>query len=525
MLMVDALLSAIQCDAVKLDELNLSFCSLPASALPYLCPVVAASSNTLQKLDLQGNEWNLSSSKELRDWEEFLVSFKKCVNMRRVDFSQNYLGDKGVETLVRVYTREIQDPSPSEDGAEEVSDEVLSRSISAISVTSEVSDEGQEDEILDMDPTSELGSSPASSLAASALIKSNRRTLGDSLVTPTRGLRSIAYIYIRDVGMTDLSALQLSFLLPYHQLPHVLLRRLFAGVPDPTIGREDELYAPDSLCRGVMYDIDNPELSTLGRKILESVEKVRRAGGLQPQFSPILTSMTMSMTSGSAPPSPDSYRPRRNSDSSPRTYFPETPSPSRKESISSIRTIFSHGRAGSVICTSPRADISSPLSEVYKARPKIQGEILKVTGNVHVCQLWSAAIKLLSVARILTLPQAVKSQSTTPPGRRGKRRPTKVILPPSPISPCPSPKFKKSHCVGGLAIKLWTKILWPLIDTEGVLSERQAICVVEWAADKGSLAREHEWAGKLQHVQMWKLLDVSPFGREELTEGLGIVKL
>jgi hypothetical protein len=79
--------------------------------------------------------------------------------------------------------------------------------------------------------------------------------------------------------------------------------------------------------------------------------------------------------------------------------------------------------------------------------------------------------------------------------------------------------------VGGLDITLWTKILWPLIDTEGVLSERQAICVVEWAADKGSLAREHEWAGKLQHVQMWKLLDVSPFGREELTEGLGIVKL
>ena len=265
MLMVDALLSAIQCDAVKLDELNLSICSLPASALQYLCPVVSASSNTLQKLDLQGNEWNLSSSKELRDWEEFLVSFKKCVNMRRVDFSQNYLGDKGVETLVRVYTREIQDPSPSEDGAEEVSDEVLSRSISAISVTSEVSDEGQDDEILDMDPTAELVSSPASSLAASALIKSNRRTLDDSLVTPTRGLRSIAYIYIRDVGMTDLSALHLSFLLPYHQLPHVLLRRLFVGIPDPTIGREDELYAPDSLCRGVMYDIDNPELSTLGR--------------------------------------------------------------------------------------------------------------------------------------------------------------------------------------------------------------------------------------------------------------------
>src|SRR5579859_3653726 len=83
---VDALLSAIHCEAVKLDELNLSSCSLPASALRYLSPVVAASSSTLQRLELQGNEWNLSTSEALRDWEEFLLSFKKCAKMRRVDF-------------------------------------------------------------------------------------------------------------------------------------------------------------------------------------------------------------------------------------------------------------------------------------------------------------------------------------------------------------------------------------------------------------------------------------------------------
>lgn len=512
LIVVDALLSAIRCDAVKLDELNLSSCSLPASALRYLSPVVAASSSTLQRLELQGNEWNLSTSEALRDWEEFLLSFKKCAKMRRVDFSQNYLGDKGVETLVRVYTREVEDPTHREDGVDDLSDEALSRSISAISVQSDVDGDDEEDQALDMDQSGEPGSSPTSSLAASALIKSNRRPSDETLKPPTEGLRSIAYIYLRDVGMTDLSALHLSFLLPYHQPPHVLLRRLDAGIPDPTLGREDELYAPDSLCRGVIYDIDNPELGTLGRKILESVERVRRAGGLQPQSSPTLpATTTMAMVTGSAPPSPDSYRPRRNSDSS-RTNFPDTPSPSRKESVSSIRTTLSHGRSGSLACTSPKADITSPLAEVHKARPKIQGEILKVAGNVHVCQLWSAAIKLLSLARVVTLPQAVKTPSPTPPGRRGKRRPTKVLLPPSPISPGAfSSKVKKSHSVGGLDPTLWAKILWPLIDTEGVLSERQAVSVVEWAADKGSLAKEHEWAGKLRHVQMWKLLDVFPF--------------
>src|SRR5437016_2597829 len=82
------------------------------------------------------------------------------------------------------------------------------------------------------------------------------------------------------------------------------------------------------------------------------------------------------------------------------------------------RTILSHGRPGSVACSSPKADISSPLAEVYKARPKLQGEILKVAGNVHVCQLWSAAIRLLSLARIVTLPQSAKTPNSSLPGRR-----------------------------------------------------------------------------------------------------------
>jgi hypothetical protein len=54
------------------------------------------------------------------------------------------------------------------------------------------------------------------------------------------------------------------------------------------------------------------------------------------------------------------------------------------------------------------------------------------------------------------------------------------------------------------------KILLPIADPEGVLSDRQARGVVDWAADRSSLASEREWAGKLPHVQMWRLVDVSP---------------
>ena len=349
----------------------------------------------------------------------------------------------------------------------------------------------------------EYGSSPTSSLAASAVIKSNRIRSDDTVGIPTCGLRSIAYIRLHNVGMTNISALHLTYLLPYHHLPHVLLRRLDAQIPDSSIGREDELYNPESLCRGVMYDIDNPELTPLGKKILESVEKVRRAGGLQPQVTPP-TPISPTVYSGSVPPSPDSPR------TTTRGYFPETPSPSRKESISSIRTMASHGRSGSVLSLSG-IDIMPHWTEILKVRPKIQGEILKISGTVHVSQLWSAGIKLLALARMFTLPQ---KQPPSPKARvrNVKSRYTvKVALPPSPVS-LGSPKLPepeaKSDCMGGFPKNVWMRILLPMADPGQVLSERQAKSIIDWAADRSTLAREGEWAGKLPHVQMWKLLDV-----------------
>jgi hypothetical protein len=525
----DALLSAIQCYAVKLDDLNLSSCSLPASALPYISQIVSASSDTLQSLELQGNNMDLSTSEALRDWEEFLMSFKNCVKMRNVNFSENRLGDKGIETLMRVYARECQDPTLEEDATEDFFDEQLSRSFSGISVNKS-DDDIDEDSAL-MHASGELGSSPGSSLAASAVIQSNRRPSHDHVAVPTSGLRSIAYIRFHNVGMTDLSALHLTFLLPYHQLPHALLRRLDSQVPDPTLGREDDLYDPESLCRGVMYDIDNADLSPLAKRILESAEKVRRAGGMQPQPQSFVSSSTM--LPSSVPPSPDSFRARRNSDSS-WGYFPETPSPSRKESVSSIRTSIppSQGRSGGIaFMTPPKLDVRPYWTEVLKARPKIQGEILKNSRNVHVSQLWSAGIKLLSLARTFTLPQPQRPRVGSNVRQRYNRRRSsaKLVLPPSPLSPGATkprlPRFVSSTCVGGLDKKVWMQILIPLADPDRVLSERQAMAVVDWAADRGSLAREGEWAGKLQHVQMWRLLDVRHISPPELILGFGMFGL
>jgi hypothetical protein len=153
-------------------------------------------------------------------------------------------------------------------------------------------------------------------------------------------------------------------------------------------------------------------------------------------------------------------------------------------------------------------DIPSQWTDVLKTRPKIQGEILKSAATVHVSQLWSAGIKLLSLARMFTLPQPITPLTTQKSRTRAaRRRSARFILPPSPISP--GTPTMDTPCLGGLSRDTWMKILLPIADPEGVLSDRQAHGVIDWAADRSSLASEREWAGKLPHVQMWRLVDVS----------------
>lgn len=428
--------------------------------------------------------------------------------MRKLDFSDNRLGDKGVETILRAYTREMADFENEDDELKEMFGEPMLRCSSKKSIQS--SDEDEEEESA-TGVSFDYGTSPTTSLAESAPIRSTHRP-SDTIAIPTRGLRSIAYIHLNNIGMTDLSALHLTYLLPYHQLPHILLGRVDTQSPDPTTVREDVLYNPENFCRGVMYDIDNPEFTPLGKKILESVEKVRRAGGIPPPLPQPIS--PLNVHPGSVPPSPDSFRESFRVGDSPKGYFPDTPSPLRKDSVSIVRTV--SGRSGSVVSAmSSKLDIQGHMIDIVKARTKIQGEILKSSGTLHISQLWTATIKLLCLARTFTIPPPQKPlpQSVSVRTRGPKPKcPVRVSLPPSPVSPVSPwhfPKMERSELTGGLAKDLWMKILLFAADPSQVLLERQAMNIIHWAADRTTLSKEAEWAGKLTHVQMWKLLDVS----------------
>jgi len=152
-----------------------------------------------------------------------------------------------------------------------------------------------------------------------------------------------------------------------------------------------------------------------------------------------------------------------------------------------------------------KSEVTLVWMDTVKIRTKLQGEILRSTGTVHGCQLWTAAIKLLSLMRIVTLAQSRMETAAVL-----KKHPTRPTWPPTPGSPgFPKPhRISKIECLGGLDITLWMKILSPIADPQKVLSDGQLTSVIEWASDRATLLKEAEWAGKLPHVQMWKLLDV-----------------
>jgi hypothetical protein len=101
----------------------------------------------------------------------------------------------------------------------------------------------------------------------------------------------------------------------------------------------------------------------------------------------------------------------------------------------------------------------------------------------------------------------------------------KVSLPPSPESSLRMPTMMRGKGVGELDMQVWLRILWGIVDTEGCLSERQALHVLSYAADRGTLAIEKVRAGKLPHYQMWRLLEVPSSLGKRLIAGVAMFSL
>jgi len=90
---------------VRLNELHLQSNNLTTKCLQKLSIVVRLSEGDLRELDLSANKIAITVSEDIHIWETFLEAFKGCYVLKKLDFSQNTLGSRGIEILTRVYVQ------------------------------------------------------------------------------------------------------------------------------------------------------------------------------------------------------------------------------------------------------------------------------------------------------------------------------------------------------------------------------------------------------------------------------------
>lgn len=105
---------ALLCDAIeelaetklsKVEELGLSGNDLTVECLRhlrraiYMCP-------DLRDIDISNNNITIRTSSDIEEWTSFLRSFRMLRGLRRLEASNNPIGDIGLEILLRVYASE-----------------------------------------------------------------------------------------------------------------------------------------------------------------------------------------------------------------------------------------------------------------------------------------------------------------------------------------------------------------------------------------------------------------------------------
>lgn len=242
-----------------LVDLNVSDNALTTRSLARLAPIIYQSRFSLQTLDLSSNSIEVTNKNEARDWEAFLSSFSGCMALRRIDLSQNTgLGAWAFEVLVRVYNREKPvDPLPA---------------CGNTSVISLVNDKFANDDDNDRYHSKYARHSRQMNRDIDELPRcANGKTLADTWVLGYRcGLRSLPYLTLRNVGLSDSGALFLSYIIEKHYYPIQLISEINAsGATNQT-----RTYQQDANDKGIDWD-DNTSLSRDATHLLKCAGMAR----------------------------------------------------------------------------------------------------------------------------------------------------------------------------------------------------------------------------------------------------------
>lgn len=245
------------CSDLGLVDLNVSDNALSTRSLARLAPIIRQSKFNLQTLDLSNNWFKVTTTTEAREWEEFLCAFHDCMTLRRLDLSDNpSLGSRAFEVLARVYDREpLVDPLENAGIQSLISlpdEDVPDSSVGAEMGKTDLPDEDEDDEDYPR--------------------CANGRTLADTWVLGyRRGLRSLPYLTLANVGLTDTGALFLSYVIVQHHYPTQLITETNATEATSQI----KAYRQDANIKGIDWDNNSKTLGKDGLHLLHCAEKQR----------------------------------------------------------------------------------------------------------------------------------------------------------------------------------------------------------------------------------------------------------
>ncbi|EEA23777.1 hypothetical protein TMatcc_006850 [Talaromyces marneffei ATCC 18224] len=247
----------------KLQELHLKGNRLTINALVELAKIINLSSRDLKELDISNNEISIVTVSDAQKWKYFLQSFGQCCVMKKIDFSGNALGTRGIEILARAYIRseldfvEVVELEEEEEEDGDVPEDLMREHSSRRDHETAVTDQGTK-------TASRRGLPQASATKHHILTDAELRRYAC-----TRGLRSVPYLILQDVGMTNGAIVHLAEMLRLHRAPENLLSFLPGGKPP--------VLPPTERGPCGIYWLPNSGLSILSLRLMQLTEEIKES--------------------------------------------------------------------------------------------------------------------------------------------------------------------------------------------------------------------------------------------------------
>lgn len=259
--------------SVALEGLNLRDNKLTTRALATLAPVIDLAQNELKTVVLSDNNITVISDKEAQQWETFLIAFRSCKTLRRLDLSGNpELGARALEIFCKVHCNEpVIDPIAL--GGD--------RSVYTL--------DGAEESEDNKSTTTDEAEGSLDWMTSGVMLR--RRC----------GLRSIPYISFQNIGINDTGALWLSYILEDHYYPNQLINEINAAPATSSV----DAYRQGSVEGGIDWSGNKESLGKNGLSLLNKTENARKQTTLSDTDSVLATSPMATSTK--------SLQPRRHS--------------------------------------------------------------------------------------------------------------------------------------------------------------------------------------------------------------------